>query len=511
MSELVTKLKRYVKKKKDGHDLMDAPYEIRDMGPFDSDMSGAPFPMWYIAAVLLFAVFMAYWIWYAALQDPRAIDLVFLNSLNTMGIGIAFVFAIMSISIMIDLHKGIAGAYKYIMQLYLWDSDLKEPRRPEWRVLDSWTLWNPKKKEGSWRDSEEHEEILDKERLQQEKELLIKQIQELKHEQKQEEITQMAEAVDERMKRLGKRFTSATELITAARLTAQAVQQESTHDIVKDIMGLRRRLITIIQAIDVDYFITLLHVEGDLYPLILSEYPLFAGDTETGEAEFVMHKLSVRSWMYWTPREVQNACIGTGLRLDDYTFKIIPDEEEMLIDEKEAEKRWGPIIYIMGSDGQAKDILTMHKQIQKIPDQQDILQTELVYEASISDTLLKKMKLVTSDVKAKDISEAEMKRKYEARSKDTIAEGVRWNRRTGKAGEGGALDSLRNINLRGVGTVVKWLFLMLGLFFFALIFLSMMGLFDAVAWLDTWLGGNETAADGDWDLILTTTWEMIAA
>jgi hypothetical protein len=495
MSQYLKKAKRYIRKKKDGHELMEAPYEIKDYGPFDNNLQGAPIPEWFIASLILVAISMGAWIYYFWISDPRQLGVELATLGYWAGWAVLVVFGMLCGLVGIHLWEGIAGEYKWFLDLDLWDIDLKEPICAEWRVENYWPLWNPKTRQGAWRNSEEHKEILEEEELETRKKELRAEIEELKEQKKQEQIDDMAEAIDERMKKAGKRFTSAREIIRAARVASSAVKEAEELDTVKDTMDLRKRLIEIIEAIDLDYYITLLECEGDIYPLVISDYPLFSGDIESGHSEFSAHRKKVRSWMYWASREVNNACVGAGIRFDDYTYLKIPDEEEMLIDKKAGEKKWGPIIYITQSDGKVQDVLDMHKQTPHIPTQNDVLQTELVYDASMADTVLKRMKLLTSHVESKNKSEEEIKREYEAWKKKEVANALKLIRQTGTTGEEGWTDKIRHTSW---GQAIRYLTI-LGLAALALI--GAMFVMDRIGWLNVdtiFPPGNGTAPEDDW-------------
>jgi len=512
MSQL-DKVKDYYRRHRPNPDpLADAHYEIKDLGPFENHTEGRKLPMWYASLIVGFALYISYYAYYTMIQEPEYMLLEVIGQLNAGLVVFGFLMATATVSVALDMHKGIAGAYKYILLLHTWFLRRKKPARAEWRVLDGWQLWNPITKKGLWRDIETQKKELDNDALLAKKQELEREIERLKKEQKDIIVDRTIEA---KLKSLGPRFSSVKELISAARLISDAVKKEKIKDDIKEVMRIRERLMLIIEALDLGYYVTLLWLEGNIYPLVLSDLPLCGADDE-GNAEFAIHELSVRSWLEWAARTVKNACLGSILHLDDYRFHILPHRKLLFFGDKEEKIKYSPIVYVVNSEGQVNRIKREHFHSSELkedpkpklaPSINDVIQAEMVYSSTVADDALEKLKLVTSQDNKKNKSREELRREYEAMAKNTVAEGLRLSRRTNKVGAG-LLGGLR-ISL---GQLPKYLFYSVVVVFAVL---GMIAILQSIGLIDLgwFVPPDAPPQDDEWNLVISGLrhlWGMMA-
>lgn len=497
MSEMksgkIDKFRDWIGKQKPGDKraLVDAPYELQDKGPFDNDPAGAPMPPWFLIINFLGALYFSYYAWYTSLQDAWLIDQVFVDEILIWAtLAISIILLISWISFSIDLHKGIAGAYKYILLIYMWHVGKKGPKRVEWRVNDAWELWNPVTKKGHWRGVSEHEAEQTEDEIRLERDVLLAEVEELEKKRSRAEVDLALDAIKPK---LGKRFSSAKELIQAAYTIADSVKEALVKDDVKEVMALRKRFMEVIKCLDLDYYVTLLECEGNIYPLVISDSQLFGGGTKSEYGEFSIHKLSVRSWLPWAARTVRNACLGAALYLTDYKFYKVPDQKLAIGRKKDEEVKFAPIIYITHSDGKSKAVKDQYRHGEKLetPTQNDVLQAEVIYASSVADDLFERNKLLTSHLDRRSKSDKELKREHENTSKGTVDQGIRHMRRTGRAGTGGLLSGLSGMRGFTFGKYVFYSIIVVMSFLGLIAILQMFGALD-LGWFQPPNNGTET-------------------
>lgn len=484
------------------HELAAVDYEIKDVGPFSSDdqLKGAVIPLWFkvsaFLSMLIGGLFIYYTIDAPLALTPSQHDALALLTL-VAGIGMFLATAVIAI----HFWDGIGSHYKYFMLLHLWWENVKHnPVRVEWRTNDSYELWNPITKSGSWHSVNDMKTEVETVKLEEAREKLQQEVEALR---KEKETLLVDSAVETGVKvslaPTGERFGSMREVLAAARIMSSIVTTEEVKvkDDVKEVLAILERLAQIVEAIDLPYFVTLLDVEGPVYPVIISDHSLFGGEKDVGHGELNTYALSVRSWTPWAAKTVRNVCLASGVVLADYKFYVIPTQKARVLRQKEERIQMSPIIYLSHSDGTVREMRDEFKHNKdRAPGQNDVLQVELVYTASVADDQTQKVKQLTSRLDSKGKSEKEIRREVEAEAKNTVARGLELNARTGRVNQQGILSGLRNTSAFKVGKYTFYIVLAILAFIGLMAFFQQIGLLD-LGWF-TQQPTNGTVPGSNW-------------
>lgn len=473
--------------------IVKAPYKMEDRGPYSGDMRGHPTYTWWYGSLLVWVCYMAYYFWYVFGQPAQLIDYATQEMFFVLALASSFGVSVMSAFVVVQF-ANIGGEYRRFFNLTVRSKDGERLWREEFRVKTFVQIWNPKNQKGVWRSTAEHEKILEAEG----EELAQKEAEAKKKlEDQKRRIERLSEQIqreiDPKLKKMGARFDSVREIMgAAATLTDMDAPRE--RDIIREVVELRRQFIETAQKINLGYYVTILHCEGDVYPLVISDAPLFGGGADGEYAEFFEHDLKVRSWVWDVAAQVRNACVGDAVHLTDYTFYIMPTIQEQASLEKAEEIRWAPILYITGSDRKAieagETYLHGEEKSEGPPDYQDVIQTQVVYESTVADQLFERYKLVTSMQHKENKTKDEIEREYEAKYKELLASGLDHVRKTGKAGQQGITNKIVAMFSAGGMKVLLWMILVCGG-----IFLGTIALYHFYGVPLPWDPGNSTGGE----------------
>jgi len=139
------KIQLWWKKNKPGHKspLVDAPFEIKSIGPMDFNTQGMPsYGSQKVVVGIGGMFFIAMWFLNdACATGSYVMDATLLGQLNLLAtVSLGAVFAAM-IWIFIDSHKGTFQHYIMVIQTVWRHLDGRDTQYTELRVLDSWQIW----------------------------------------------------------------------------------------------------------------------------------------------------------------------------------------------------------------------------------------------------------------------------------------------------------------------------------------------------------------------------------
>jgi len=487
------KKRMFLEKHKPGksrHALHEATYEIKDIGPFAVDFSGAPVYKKTTAAVGAVLFYIIYWFWYGWVNESF-IDYALLEQMTWWAFGGGMGVVIIIIAMLIDYHKGSFSQYKRILEMRLRSLDRKPLKRAEFKVKNSIELYNPATG-AYWR---EHLEEIEKE--------------EVEKNAKTEEPFRPVNTKNKDMPFFvleGKRFSSVRDMKDIADMTLGKGEVVSTKDEPKKALGAVRELLELIEKIRLPFHVTLCDCDskgGQLYPLFISEHSLFGGSSGKGSfVEFREHTLAQRTWAGIVSKDNVRAGVGEGVELAMYKFyKLIPDEFT-LVGKKEEKIVFAPVVFVTASDAQAEKMMDnfRYNTTRKGPVQQDVIDASVLYSSSVADGLLETNKLIVSQLDRKTQSEKELREDMEWEIKDGIFKGLEKALIVERAGKGGIL---RNINLFSRQSV-KYLFYTvaaIAIVFLSLYILHYYGGID-LGWAFPDMPGNETVTDDPWGNII---------
>jgi hypothetical protein len=516
---------------KSKHALVGANYDLKDVGPFAVDLSGAPIYKKTLGAMSLILAYVVYWFWYGWV-NRGFIDYALLERMTWGAFVGGLAVLIVIITMLIDYHKGSFTPYKRILELRLRTVDRQPLKRVEFKVRTSVELYNPVSG-GYWRSEEYREEV--------EKEISAltvaldgaSQLGAALHEEpKAAKILGAAEKkiadleaelalLQEKFKPVelkdedmpfalleGKRFHSIRDMKQIMDIALGKGEVIRTKDEVKSILALKRRFVELAEKIRLPFVATITECDskgGVVYPLFISKYSLFGGSSGLGSfVEFRDHTLAQRTWAGIMSKENVRAAVGEGVELGMYKFYELVPDEFALLGKKEEKMRFAPVIFVTASDAQAEKMIEnfRHNDIREMPVQQDLIDASVIYDSSVADELFETNKLITARLKRKEKSEKEMYNDMQYESKDTIDKGLEKSLIIEKAGAGGFL---RNINLFSHKSV-KYLFYIVAVVGTVLLLLYVLHYYAGInlGWLfPDRMPGNETVTDDPWGNIIT--------
>lgn len=458
-------------------ELVQATYEVPNLGPWDFNMKGMPKFGKIAAVVFLTALFCAA---VYAISRFGVLSAFYMERLIAVGIVLGFLCIGAGMWIFISLNWGTFSRYKRVID-YVWRyMDRRPVRKGEFRVKKITQIW-PLGKERLERKAEEMTKEIYVERIAVERQLIalpgIGSKRELLFKEKGfETVSAVALAQPEQLTEIkGINADLADILIGAARQLIkddlQAAEDDkddaaaalalppdvddllddeeeieklsSTHrldrmvkkikgvtmspearDAVKTAINLKFEFIRIVQGLDSQFTYSIMECEGPLYILVISRFSLTGGDDEekrSGFVEFRDHSLTQRTYIYQGLNE--RATWGVFTHLADYKYLEIPSTDLMLAG-KEERVKYAPIAFLNYSDGQAEMDDEQIRKDRWTPKGTDVLQAELVYGASVAEKGLETIKLLTSTVSRLKATISEIWREAQDWAKGVIAKAV---------------------------------------------------------------------------------------
>lgn len=169
-------------------------------------------------------------------------------------------------------------------------------------------------------------------------------------------------------------------------------------DPVREAIDLKLEFIRIVRSLDSKFTYSIMECAGGLYILVISRFSLTGGDDadrQGGFVEFRDHSLIQRTYVYQGINE--HGTWGVFTHLADYKYIEVPSTRYLLAG-KEEKIKFAPICFLNYCDGQAELDDEQIRKVRWTPDGQDILQAELVYGASVAEKCLENIKLLTATV-----------------------------------------------------------------------------------------------------------------
>jgi len=439
----------FVEKHKPGkskHSLTGASYTLKDVGPFDIDLSGAPKNKGTMAILMLIGTYLVYWFWYGWVNDGTAVfkDLVLLENMTWMALFAGCALVIILFATLIDLHKGSFNQYIMIVELRLRSLLGKPLKRVELKITPNYQeLYNPAVG-GFWRSAESYRAEADKEESEKSEESKESEKSKFKPVDMEDEAQPFYE-LD------GKRFSSMRDMQDIMKMALVEGEVVETKDEIKDILTLKREFADLSEKIKLPFTVTMCECDakgGKIYPIFISKHSLFGGSTalKGSYVEFRTHELAQRTWAGIVSKDNVRAGVGEGVEIGMYKFYDPVPDELLLSGKKEEGIRFAPIIFVTASDAQAEKMMDDFRsnETREGTVQQDLIDAEVIYDNSIADQLFETLKLVISRLKRKERSEEEIRRDHDFDNKDVVHQGLEKALITQRAGKPGRFS---NINL----------------------------------------------------------------
>jgi len=514
------------------HALTDAPYKLKDIGPFAVDFSGAPVYKKTLGVMGAILAYIIYWFWYGWV-NRGFVDYVLLEQMTWGSFFGGLCVIITIITMFLDFHKGAFANYKRILEMRLRSIDRTKLKRIEFKVKDHVELYNPTSG-GYWRSEQYAKDIKgddDKKSGKLTKQEAIAKLPmdiRIKFGEKSLMKLKLSELVelsgeflpvnleDEGMPYAlleGKRFHSVRDMAQIMEMALKKGDVIQTKDEIKDVLNLKRRFVDLAEKIRLPFVCTLCECDtkgGRVYPLFISEHSLFGGSSAKGSyVEFREHTLAQRTWAGIVAKDNVRAGVGEGVEIGMYKFYELVPDDFALLGKKEEKMRFAPVIFVTASDAQAEKMIEdfRYNSTREGINQQDLIDATVIYDSSVADELFETVKLVVARLKRKEKSEEEFKNDMKWEIKDTINEGLQKSLITGKAGKGGIL---RNINLFSMRSV-KYLFYIvcvIGAVFLCLYLIHFYGGIN-LDWLFPRPPVNETSPTDPWKgNILQSLWRV---
>lgn len=511
------------------HALTGATYELKDVGPFAIDLSGAPIYKKTTFVLTLIFCYLVYWFWYGWV-NTGVINYVLLEQMTWGALLGGMGFVIVLFSMVIDYHKGSFAPYKRILEMRIRTLSRKKLKRCEFKVLDHTELYNPVSG-GYWRsedhiediqeaDDKEDEEKPEKKGKKETPEKRTKQdiIDELPKEihkrigikklkkmtlAKLENLAEKFEPVDVEDDDMpfylleGKRFHSVRDMKRIMDIALGRGEVIQTKDEIKTVLNLKRRFVDLAEKLRLPFVCTLCECDtkgGKIFPLFISDHSLFGGSSSRGSyVEFREHTLAQRTWAALMSKDNVRAGVGEGIEIGMYRFYELVPDEFALLGKKEERMKFAPVIFVTASDAQAEKMMAdfRYNKIRKGTVQQDLIDASVIYDSSIADELFELNKLVVGRLKRKEKSEKERQDDSDWEVKDTVAKAVEKSLIIETAGKGGMF---RNIHLFSHKSV-KYFFYFLGIIGICLTILYIVHYYGGIniGWLFDRMPTNGTA------------------
>jgi len=195
-------------------------------------------------------------------------------------------------------------------------------------------------------------------------------------------------------------------------------------DPVREAISLKMEFVRIVRSLDSNFVYSIMECESNLYILVISRFSLTGGDDEenaTGFVEFKDHSMTQRTFVWQGVNE--RATWGVFTHLADYKYLEIPSDKMMLLG-KEERIKYAPICFLNYCDGQAEMDDEQIRKERRTPTGADILQAELIYGASVAEKGLEQIKLLTATVSRLKETISEIWREAMDWAKSVIAKAV---------------------------------------------------------------------------------------
>lgn len=472
---------------KSKHTLAGATYKLKDLSPFDIDMSGATINRGVLLLITSMLLYLIYWAWYGWI-NKGFINYELLETMTLVAIIVIMAVVLIISATLIDYHKGSFTPYIKILEMRVRSLLRKSLKRVEFKVKDYVELYNPVTG-GYWRKLSDYE----------------KDIEEEEFEPVDLEDEEMPFAMLE-----GKRFHSIRDMRAIMEMALTTGEVVQTKDEIKEILNLKRRFIDLAEMIRLPFHCTLCECDskgGKVYPLFISEHSLFGGSG--GQAEFRDHTLAQRTWAGLVSKDNVRAGVGEGIELGMYKFYELVPDEFALLGKKEEKLKFSPVIFITASDAQAEKMMNdfRYNDIRESPVQQDLIDVSVIHDSSVADELFEMIKLITARLKRKEKSEEETRKDSVYDSKDMVHKGLEKSLITERAGKTGMLSRINLLSNRSV----KYLFYIVAVLSISLLALYIVHYYGGIniGWLFPPPGLNETLPPDDWTGMWKPLWEWI--
>ena len=428
-------------------EIVDATYEVPNLGPWDMNFSGMP-KFGKIAGVTFLCALYVVVVYGIGQWRLVAGDILLRLQVFAIALGFCVIAAVMWI--FISLNWGTFSRYKRVID-YIWRFlDGRGVRKGEFRVKKITQLW-PMGQErldqyASVLESELYKERAPGEEIQLialpgvgssiEKALVAKGFdnmvkianakpsklaeisgitedkadimimsardlvvatQEQKGEETDEELEKAAAEAIEDITELEK-LSSTYRLDRMIRQIRGIAKAPEMRDPIKEAISLKLEFIRIVRSLDSKFTYSVMECAGDLYILVISRFSLTGGDDDEragGFVEFRDHALVQRTYVYQGVNE--RGTWGVFTHLADYKYIEVPSARYLLAG-KEEKVKYAPIAFLNYSDGQAEMDDEQIRKERFTPSGQDVLQAELVYGASVAEKGLETIKLLTATV-----------------------------------------------------------------------------------------------------------------
>ncbi|MHA1812742.1 MAG: hypothetical protein ACTSYX_04825 [Candidatus Thorarchaeota archaeon] len=219
-------------------------------------------------------------------------------------------------------------------------------------------------------------------------------------------------------------FNSVIRLREFIRRAVGDTEAARVKDYKTEAVELREQLVELVQGFNLPFFVTLLEIEGGVFPLVISEFSITGSDRETLRkkiVEFRDHRWKQRTFMPYFAKETSNATWGVFTHLADYYYYIgVPEDYENL-EIARYKKKVAPIFWLSASDGQceAQENNILHALYRDTPDAEHVYQANKIYDADLASQLIHKNTLLTREIieKEKEIENMENQADWIAKEK----------------------------------------------------------------------------------------------
>ena len=187
-------------------------------------------------------------------------------------------------------------------------------------------------------------------------------------------------------------------------------------DDANELSALQKELKELTEGLNLNFYITLLDIEKDLFALVISEYSIVGADRDRVKddvreileeetrkkniVEFKEHFWKQRTYMYWSARRTHKATWGVFTHLADYWYIMGVSQDYQISGIAKGKKKMAPILFLRCSDGQceAQDYNIRHMSDRETPVLDDVTQVRNTYVANVAEKAMHRVEVLTQDV-----------------------------------------------------------------------------------------------------------------
>ena len=450
-------------------EVIDAIYELPNLGPMDFNFTGTPiFLKTYIAMILSgFGLGMVALINFFYTKGTLFITPYVMERINAGGILAGFGLVVCIMWIFISMNQGTFNDYTRVINFRWHPLDRRPVKQGEFRVKRVVQIW-PRDDNKLLKKAKELEKTMYEDMLLREKQLmaLAGMTPELETRLKEKKLVKIDDIATAEIKTLTKisgiNDDFASILIAQAKLLMETPTEDEDEDkkfdedltemekasslyrmsrMLKKTQGfrdvpkardialegitLRTEFIRIARSIDTEKVYTILECAGDLFILVISDYPLTGGDDDgdatNKQVEFKDHDWVQRTYVYQALNH--HATWGEFVHLADYKYYQVPEAKARGVG-KEAKVKHAPIAWLQNSDGQVERDVANITGSRLTPTQSDIHNAASSYEASLAEKLLERDKLLTQTISRMKEEAKQIWRDATDWAKNTIAKAL---------------------------------------------------------------------------------------